>query len=316
MKYARIVLPLAGAMVFGPVLFVACGGSSSSSNAGADGGGDGQQAQGGDDSGNVVPPGDGGAPDSTGGDDASSQEAGPPIAYAGHVQAQQVYVGDAAPNGGVFAAFPPSGSVEDPLSCLAGSPIMGSCCYLPADLPMEAGVPASLSAGTITVADNDAGFGVLQLQQGTYVFGLASVSRGWMPGDVLGITAAGGVVPAFSGSVLAPPPLEGVTPSLTGLTISLSGDLTVSWTPSPGVPSRVLLDVFAAQAATSAVAKCVVDDSAGTLTIPAGILGLLQPTASTSLTMARGTRSNAMAGSEAIELSVFAAINGTAKLVP
>ncbi len=269
------------------------------------------------DGGVISPGGDGGASTDDGGQGTTFDSGGGSGTYTGRVQFVLFFTGS-TPAGAVVAAFAAPGSFDGLLTCAGAVTTVGPCCLLPA-LPVDAG-PAPLSAGDITVTDNGTPYGSLQFGGQSYP-GIGSPSnpgdkRSWAPGDTLQIAAAGAAVPAFSGSIVAPAALAGVSPSPTAATVSLSTDWTVLWTPSPAAPSKVLVEVFAQESGDSALIKCVVDDSVGTVTVPASLLGRFQPVGATSLVVARAVRSIVGAGSGGVELVAYSTLEGNAMLVP
>ena len=130
---------------------------------------------------------------------------------------------------GEFSAAPSTW----PVAC-AGT-VVGPCCYQD---PSSA--PSLISAGTITVANGMAT--LAELKPPNYSANSpADVQFTWAPGDTLSVTANGGTVDAFMGSVTAPALLKGISPSfsLGEVTISLKSDWVVSWSPV-AAPSRKL----------------------------------------------------------------------------
>jgi hypothetical protein len=235
----------------------------------------------------------------------------------GNVKLQLAFFPGNEPSGLGVATFAAPGSVPGALECAGATATAGPCCFVPAN-PSDAG---ATSAGTITVDDNGTLFGTFHFGDGGYDHpgdvADPTTRAGWMPGDTLQVTAAGATVPAFSGSVVAPAALENVTPSVYAPTISLSADWTVTWTPSPTTPSMIVFALTAAETAASTdYVKCVLDDAAGTLTVPAALLGHLKPVSFTSITLARTTRTTVGSGLQAVEIVAYSAAEGNAKLVP
>jgi hypothetical protein len=231
---------------------------------------------------------------------------------------QTFFASSPMPTGSVVAAFAAPGSFADLLACSGGLATAGSCCLLP-PLQLDAG-PPPLSAGDLTVNDNGVRFGSMTFgAQGYDDIGSPtnpSTKRGWAPGDTLGIVASGGMIPAFSASMVAPAEPAGVIPSPTAPTISLGADWKVQWTPSTAAPSVFVLELYAAESASSDLIKCVVDDAAGSLTVPASLLAHFTPVSPTSLIVARAVRSTVGSGSAAVELVAYATLQGNAMLVP
>jgi len=87
----------------------------------------------------------------------------------------------------------------------------------------------------------------------------------WDGGDSLQVSASGGTVPAFSGSVTAARPLAQLTPTAP-TTISRLTDLNVSWTPSNS--TVVLLGMVGKEGAIA----CGALDATGQMTVPSALL--------------------------------------------
>jgi hypothetical protein len=169
------------------------------------------------------------------------------------------------------AGYPPSGCTGT---------MMGSCCY--GSTPSDAGLPTLESAGAITISDG-AGTTLATLMPGAYVATSSTdPALTWTPGTLLKVSAAGATVGPFTASVTAPPYLAGVSPAFdTALTVKTSADWVVSWTPSKKPCSKI--SVGLTQGALMPSAGCVVDDSVGTVTIPAAMLGMFTATTGTAV---------------------------------
>ncbi len=252
----------------------ACGSSSGGNGFGGGGGGDSGTAGG-----------EGGAV----GDGGTGTETGGSLPYEGEITA--------AKDGTVFALsgafFPTPATTPSTPTCPATGTASGSCCYLP-PAATDGGVATdggatetAASAGTITIKDGNANVAALNpLTGGGYGItgnGTNNPSVTWKPGDVLSISASGGTVEAFTGSLTTVDDFAGVTPTLstTATTVPLASDLTISWTVGNGANVTTLLAV------KSGTITCQVNDSAGTVSVPATLLGKLTTAQEGVLTLSR-----------------------------
>ncbi|HLK39638.1 MAG TPA: hypothetical protein VKU41_22940 [Polyangiaceae bacterium] len=208
--------------------------------------------------------GEGGAVSCTGPDAAG-------LPYTGIVELSRVMMPPAAPRFGGIAQFDTTATAPPSSGC--SGTLMGPCCY-----EMTATTtPTAATAGTVTVTDATNTLGTLTGPG--YAVSSATVSTfTWTPGTVLKVSSSGGMVDAFMGMVAAPALLAGVTPALTAtVNVPLKSDLVVSWTPAKEACSQISFGL--SQGALMPHIGCVMDDAAGTLTVPAALLGML--TAST-----------------------------------
>jgi len=168
------------------------------------------------------------------------------------------------------ASYPPTG--------FTGT-LVGACCY--GTTPSDAGLPTLESAGNITITDGTSTLATLM--SGSYVASSTTdPTLTWLPGAMLKVTASGGTVGAFTATVAAPPYFTGVSPAFNApITVHTSADLVVSWTPSKRPCSKITVGLT--QGALQPSAGCVVDDSAGTVTIPASMLGMFTATSGTAV---------------------------------
>jgi hypothetical protein len=153
--------------------------------------------------------------------------------------------------------------------------MVGACCY-----QTPASVPGYTTAGTLTVSDGSTMLATIPAPStaGPYISGSElSASVTWAPGDTLKLDGSGGTVDAFTLSVVAPALLTGVSPALTAaLTVPTSADFVVTWTPSSQSCAQVLFGL--SQGTGMPEIGCTVDDSAGTLSVPASLLGMFTAT--------------------------------------
>jgi hypothetical protein len=163
---------------------------------------------------------------------------------------------------------------------------MGDCCYTP---PGNTPPPMQQSAGKLTVKDGTTTIDTLTAPP--YLADNATTATlTWTPGSTLKVSAAGSTVDAFNLSVVAPAKLAGVMPAFTAtpITVKKSADLVVSWTPSSEACSQVAFTVGQTPV-TLPYIGCVVDDAAGTLTVPKQLLSMFTATTGTAtITRAEG----------------------------
>jgi hypothetical protein len=171
-----------------------------------------------------------------------------------------------------------SGTPPDEAPC---GPAVGGCSLC---APADGGVkPGNLminfvSAGTLTVKDGSNTLATLPFNAdagGTYEIDSDSTATlTWAVGDDLAVSATGGTIPAFSGSITAPSDFAGVTPTfslLTPVPISESGGFTVTWTPSSDNGSITLVVGVAAEMNRVSIG-CTVDESVGQIVVASSLL--------------------------------------------
>jgi hypothetical protein len=300
LRLAQSVLPFLGACL------VACSGTGSSSV--GDGGTDTSAPHGDADSHE-----DGGTSHEAGASDASGSKdsaapndssttetggggsCGPADAAAGKAYVGVVSLGESVlptpTTYGVIATFhatPPTPECSGTLT--------GVCCYN----PPGSTTTTPVYAGKITVDDGTTT--IATLTPPDYVAASEEeASVKWAPGDTIKVTAAGGKVDAFSISGKAPARIAGLTPSFsTTVAVTLSKDLVVSWTPNGDSCTKISFGLNQKTTAPASYIGCVVDDSAGTLTVPHSLLSKFTATTGTAV-MERAetletTASNAAAG--------------------
>ena len=140
----------------------------------------------------------------------------------------------------------------------------------------DAAATTAPNAGTLTLTGGvfgASGSGVAPDKVGTYLY--ASPGTIFAPGDTLGVSAAGGAVPAFpEQTVVALPPLVLTAPTSTGgkMTIAAAQPLTVAWTGGQAGAKAVLLATALFTSGGFASATCVWDASPGTGTVPSAAL--------------------------------------------
>jgi hypothetical protein len=147
------------------------------------------------------------------------------------------------------------------------------------------GTTAPIGAGTIAVTD--IGVSLDNLIFDPVVGYPSDAVSDWVPGDVLAAKAPGGTVGAFKGSVTAPGPLANLNPPYDTVSdgpVPLGQDLVLSWTPAGAGNVSVIF-----VAASGGLVTCTVPDTAGTMTIPASMLGYAQTGVVVSFDLQRQT---------------------------
>jgi hypothetical protein len=150
---------------------------------------------------------------------------------------------------------------------------VGSCCFVPAGGP-SCPFPDESNAGTITIARNGTQIAQLTFDKSYDADTSSTPGLTWQPGDTLSVTAAGsaGGVGAFSGSVVAPAPLSGITPALSGtVAIQKAQDFVIHWTPGSGTATAQL---FLSDVRLNGI-SCTVPVTAGSITVASSLLSLL-----------------------------------------
>ena len=244
----------------------AAGDSGSSS-----GGGDGAATDGALDEGGA---GDGGGAREGGAVSCTSPDASA-LPYAGIVELSRITMTPPPARWAGIAQFYAS-TPAAPSGC-SGTAV-GACCYE----MTSSSAPTMVSAGTITVS-TAAGATLGTMTPPTYVASNSTTTTfTWTPGTSLMVSGAGATIDPFSASVVAPALLAGVSPALSAaITVSLKSDLVVSWTPAKEACSQISFGL--SQGALMPHIGCVVDDAAGTLTVPASLLGMFTATTGTAV---------------------------------
>jgi hypothetical protein len=328
----RALASLVVATAFGPVVLLAIHGCTSL-RAGSDRGNAGGDAD--TDGGIGAPSTDGG--DGAAGDDASTQDGTMP--EDAHVLADGQSPpppdgialpwdgvapddgGGVAYSGGIVLQDFGEGGFELDSVFVSGSelslPFLGTsttnfCQYAPKTTGMN---PVPLSAGTITVTDDDAGLLATQMAfpPGIYqsVTNPPTATLAWHPGDALTARAAGGAVTGFTVTVEGVTPVV-VTPSLASpLTIPRSTDLTFTFTPDPlQIPGETVMVVI--DAGDGGTVTCGAPDGFGQLPVYASSLSSLPATASATINLVRYSYFFAPIANANVEVVESSTLNGTA----
>jgi hypothetical protein len=223
--------------------------------------------------------------------DASDAQSADDAMYSGVVLATARQAGTAITYS-VFADFAP-GAGFGIAQCDADAG--ACCCFTGATVLPGFDTPA---AGAITVADDAAttatlspaavvveGGTVSTSFQGTWELGrpwfdfpgvyMQADAGGWRPGDALQVSATGGQVDRFSGTLKTGALLAGVTPAIGAgaVMVDRSKDFAVAWTPEDRAGENVLfmLQQFTSRGALTCY--CMVPDSMGGVTMSASMVG-------------------------------------------
>jgi hypothetical protein len=219
--------------------------------------------------------------------------------------------------GASFFPNPAASPVADAAStgtCAAGS----TCCYYPPNVPVDAGAPIAIHAGTIVATDGSSPLATLAPADAGAAYATAS-SQVWQAGDTLSVTATGGDVDPFSGSVVAPPPIAGLSPSLSAtVDVSVSADWSVSWSPAALSGSQLVLTLSASSGAPEpgGVIECLAADSTGAMVVPAALLGLLGTGSNASLAISRRNIATVATKNARVDVVCDAVSSGSANLQP
>ena len=162
----------------------------------------------------------------------------------------------------------------------------GACWVLDCRARGDGGAsPVGVSAGHLELFANGAQVLVADPStDGTYD-AVTQTGAYWLAGDTLSFRAQGATVPAFDVSLTAPPTVTVLSPVGSGsantVTIDRARDLVVTWQPINGGVT-VAMNQYPSGTAdlrTGFRFYCEFPGSAGTGTVPASVVGLLQTTA-------------------------------------
>jgi hypothetical protein len=200
----------------------------------------------------------------------------------------------------VFAKFAPTGVLPSETACPNGSIQSGACCYV-SPAVIDAGAAGLVSAGTLNITDNGLSIESMPYASGGYST-VSTTQALWLASDNLGAVAPGDTIPAFSSGVTAPEVLAGVVPAQGSTAqVSVSAPWTVTWT-AGSAGSKVSASL---NASGDGYVLCVADDSVGTLTMPASLLGHFKSTDVGSLAISRVASSTIMVDGATIETSAL-----------
>jgi hypothetical protein len=198
----------------------------------------------------------------------------------------------------VFAKFAPAGSLASATACPTGAITSGACCYVSSGADAGADL---VSAGTLDITDNGLSIQAMPYVPGGYAT-YSTPQALWFASDALGAIAPGDTIPAFSSVVTAPEVLAGVVPAQGSTAqVSVSAPWTVTWT-AGAAGSKVAASVLTSG---DGHIVCVADDSAGTMTVPASLLGHFKSTDVGTLAIARVALRTITVAGTTIETSAF-----------
>jgi hypothetical protein len=200
------------------------------------------------------------------------------LPYTGIVELSRVLAPPAAAVYEALGEFDTTASAPPPMGTCSGGTLVGACCYQPTS---GGTIPTPESAGTLTIKD---GANTLAtLMSPSYVATSATLTTlTWAAGATLDVSTSGATLDAFTANVKAPALLAGLTPTFTStIAVTLSSDFVVTWTPSNEACSEISFGF--SQGAGMAYIGCVVDDSAGTVTVPKSLLGMFTATTGTAV---------------------------------
>jgi hypothetical protein len=228
--------------------------------------------------------GSGGEGTGSGGAGASSGGGGSDVIYTG-VVAATLLQGGPTDTYDAFADFQSGPSLGVGV-CPSGE--IGCCCLLGIATPLPEQPP---DAATLTLASGE-GAGTLatltpsaSALQGTWDLGDAwatrpgdypvVTSKPWSPGESLRVSATGGAVHAFSGTLETGALLSGVTPPIGPAPIDVDRTVPfeVSWAPEGKSNASVLLMLQQFRTEGVATCYCFVPDAASQMAMPASLLG-------------------------------------------
>jgi len=160
----------------------------------------------------------------------------------------------------------------------AGPCVTTSCTKVPGDAgAADAAAKSAPSAGTLTLTGGvfgSAGSAVAPDNGGTYLY--ASPATIFAPGDTLGVSAAGGAIPAFTEQTVVATPtivLTAPTAAVGGkMTIPTAQPLVVSWTGGQAGARTVFVATAIFTTGGAASTTCTWDASPGTGTVPSAAL--------------------------------------------
>jgi hypothetical protein len=272
---------------------------------------------------------DGGGTDGTTGGDTSADQGTDQSTDQGSDTASVPYVGfvsavvtpaltmGGANTYGVAAGFAASGTLPSAGCTGTGQVKMGTCCYTPpasgdAGLPDAGEAVTPVNAGTITVTSADGGtLGTLDVDDAGLYKPLSSAMMAWVTwadDDKLGVSAAGGAIKAFMGSLQTSALIAGVTPALSftmPAMIPIASDLSVKWTPDApsGEMMQITLSATKATASNGSI-SCTAMDSDGTagFTVPTQLLSMFAAGDTGSIFLARASTTTVNAPNATITL--------------
>jgi hypothetical protein len=199
----------------------------------------------------------------------------------------------------------------------------GSCCYAPASTG-TANTATYVSAGDIVVRDGSNAIATMSptMQNGVMNVYVASSQQDqtyqWAGGDTLSFSATGGMVDAFSGTVVAPALMQGINPALSTMTptmVSSSSDFTITWTPAAtsGVASGIFVSALKGSVPDGSI-SCNGTDSAGSITVPKALLANMSTGDDLQIVLSRLVSTTVTSGNVTVIIGVSAETLGAGQL--
>jgi hypothetical protein len=231
--------------------------------------------------------------------DARAADAPPnaDIAYAGQLVASRRVSGTTATSS-VDVFFWEQYPTSTGPFCGRDPVTVGSCCAGTTVIATPVPSTVQLSAGDVTVSDRGAPVATLRAPD------YAGVNAPWDPGDMLAVSAPGGNVAAFAGSLMTPVDIAGVTPAFDSPPVSIPsvGDFAVAWTPDgrDDVKMRVLIEGLGAS--TSVAITCEVPDASGAVVVDASLIARVPASAKGGIHLIRSIMSNASGANVEVSL--------------
>jgi hypothetical protein len=242
-----------------------------------------------------------------GGIATGAADAGPGTPYVGYVNA---LAGE-----DLGAGFFPVGTVSltpsTSVASLCASPatVSGECCYSPHVL-LPPSQYSGVGAGTLTVSDQSNVIASMT-PEGSAVQYLGTATQPWNPGDLLHVTASGGVIHPFEGSLQTPGTFV-ATPSISqGVVIDRSKDFVATWVRDSNAGETVTLYIVVSPGTLTI--NCQASDDAGQITIPAELLANTPAGGSIITNQYRDVRATVTADNATVYLAAATVItwNGT-----
>jgi hypothetical protein len=161
-----------------------------------------------------------------------------------------------------------------------------------------------VSAGTLALAANGVALTTIPFNGSIYPVSVSTPS--WKTGDTLQVTAPGDIVKGFTASIVAPDAPTVLSPAGVG-TVSVAKDWAITWTPSAADAGSTIIAFLGASVDDThrGTLKCLANDAAGSISVPASILGHFKVGADASLAVARGVRTSVDTGNALVEVIAF-----------
>jgi hypothetical protein len=185
-------------------------------------------------------------------------------------------------------------------SCGTDGVTRGDCCagFMRTVLPILPTVP--LLAGNVTVTRDGSSIATLAAPDYPEIDDAM-----WSPGDVLGVSAPGGNIAAFSGSFETPNMISGVTPAFGSAPVAIpaGADFRITWAAEGKDGEQMLLQIDLVGTGSSPdLILCAVPDAAGGVVVDAGLISKTASTASGSIHLTRSLVSHVVGANVTVAL--------------